>query len=132
MTERNSENYRVNELEVYAGAGALAQADILNIAEPGIADEGVPVGSSNLVLRQNVPNPFNPETRISFTLPQDTHVSIRVYNLLGAEVATVIDEPRGAGDHQVVFHPGNLSSGVYFFVLNAGNERLVRRMMLTK
>jgi hypothetical protein len=65
-------------------------------------------------------------------LPVDTHVSIKVYNLLGEEVATIIDEPRAAGNQEVIFHSGHLSSGVYFYVLDAGSSRLVRRMTLVK
>lgn len=132
MTELSSENYRLNELEVYAGAGALAQTSITTFPDPEIVDETVGDVPDDIALRPNAPNPFNPETRINFSLPEDAHVSIKVYNLLGEEVATVIDEPRAAGNHTVDFHPENLSSGVYFYVLDAGATRLVRRMTLVK
>ncbi len=83
-------------------------------------------------LEQNYPNPFNPSTTIGFALPQAEHVTLKIFNVLGEQVATLVDEQRNAGIHKVVFEARTLASGVYFTVFNAGNVRQVRRLMLMK
>jgi len=70
-------------------------------------------------LSQNYPNPFNPTTNISFQVPVNSHLTLKVYDILGNEVATLIDEFKSAGNHEVVFDSHNLSSGVYFYNLKA-------------
>ena len=83
-------------------------------------------------LNQNYPNPFNPSTTISFELPQDSNVQLRVYNVLGQEVETLLDEPRSAGYHQVNFNASNNPSGVYFYKISADSYSNTRKMMLVK
>lgn len=83
-------------------------------------------------LRQNYPNPFNPSTTIRFTLPSSQHVTLTVYNLLGEEVATLVDETVNAGESSVQFDASRLSSGVYLYKLQAGTSTQTRRMMLVK
>jgi hypothetical protein len=87
---------------------------------------------NEITLHNNYPNPFNPSTNISFGLPSEGHVSLKVYNLLGQEVATLVDERRIAGFHTVTFQPADLASGVYFYVLQAGETRLTRRLVFMK
>ncbi|MCB9357372.1 MAG: T9SS type A sorting domain-containing protein [Calditrichaeota bacterium] len=93
-------------------------------------------GSQGLVneyaLNQNFPNPFNPETNISFTLPVATDVSLRVFNLLGQEVATLVNGVQNAGTHVVSFDGGNLTSGVYIYRLEADGFSATRKMVLMK
>jgi hypothetical protein len=81
---------------------------------------------------QNYPNPFNPQTVISYVLPSETRVKIVVYNLLGEEVATVVDAVEGPGDHVVRYSPANLASGVYIYRVSADGESVVRRMLYLK
>ncbi|MCP4633268.1 MAG: T9SS type A sorting domain-containing protein [candidate division Zixibacteria bacterium] len=86
----------------------------------------------NYDLFQNYPNPFNPSTKIHFALPQSEHVILKVYNLMGQEVATLLDENIQAGSHDVDFDGRDLSSGVYFYILNAGDFIKSRKMTLVK
>lgn len=83
-------------------------------------------------LAQNYPNPFNPSTTIAFTLPQAGHTSLKVYNTLGREVASVFDQQLEAGSHQVLFDASALPSGVYMYRLESGRFTTTRSMTLVK
>jgi len=83
-------------------------------------------------LSQNYPNPFNPSTRIDFTLPAAGHVRLKVYNLFGEEVRTLLDGMQFAGTHHVLFDGSNLPSGVYIYRLIAGHFSGSGRMALVK
>jgi hypothetical protein len=94
-----------------------------------------------LALDQNYPNPFNPSTTINFTLAEDSHVSLRVFDMLGREVATLANGEMKAGEvHNVLFDASKLSSGLYFYRLEtrqttggqAGKNSLVKKLMLLK
>jgi photosystem II stability/assembly factor-like uncharacterized protein len=89
----------------------------------------VPEGYS---LRQNYPNPFNPSTVISYHLPIGIHVTLKVYDVLGRDVATLVNERQDAGDHSVTLNAVHLSSGVYLCRLQAGSYHDVKRLMLVK
>ena len=83
-------------------------------------------------LGANYPNPFNPTTMITYTLPEARPVTLRVYNVLGQEVARFNEGVREAGRHQVRFDASQLSAGVYVYVLEAGDFKAMRRMVLLK
>jgi plastocyanin len=83
-------------------------------------------------LRQNFPNPFNPSTTISFDIPSPTHVSIKVYNLIGEMIATIADENMSAGSYSMVWNAASIPSGVYFYRLNAGQFTQTRKLMVLK
>lgn len=83
-------------------------------------------------LFQNRPNPFNPATKIVYRLSVGGAVSLRVYNSLGQEVRTLVDGAQNAGEHEVVFDAGDLSSGVYFYRLSTQSFSKVRKMILIK
>ena len=86
-------------------------------------------------LYQNYPNPFNPITKISFQLPVGGHTRLKVYDILGKEIATLVDEYKNAGSYEVEFNAGqttNLSSGVYFYKLHSGNNVQIKKMILIK
>jgi hypothetical protein len=84
-------------------------------------------------LSQNYPNPFNPTTTIEFTLPSDGRVVLKVYDITGRELATLLDEERKAGVYQqVVFDASRLASGVYFARLQFGGKQLLKKMLLLK
>lgn len=81
---------------------------------------------------QNYPNPFNPVTQIRFALPEQVHVNLTVYNLLGQRVATLINETRSSGWHDVTFDATGLSSGVFIYRIEAGESVKTRSMMFVK
>jgi len=83
-------------------------------------------------LDQNYPNPFNPVTTIRFALPEPTHVDLRIYDVLGREVLTVIDRKMKAGVHEVPFKASGMSTGVYFYRLIAAGRVNTRKMVLLK
>jgi len=86
----------------------------------------------NYTLSQNYPNPFNPSTKIDYNLAKSGFVKLSVYNLLGKEVATLVNGNQEAGLHTVRFDAANLSSGVYFYKLQAGNTVLTNKMVFLK
>jgi hypothetical protein len=83
-------------------------------------------------LYQNYPNPFNPATTISYQLPEDGKVSLIIYNILGQQVATLVDEVQNAGYKQVVFNVNKISSGVYFYRLRAGSFTEIKKMLFIR
>jgi hypothetical protein len=84
------------------------------------------------VLEQNYPNPFNPTTVVTYLLPVASNVKLIVYDLLGRPVATLVNERQAAGRHSVKFDAGGLSSGVYFYRLQAGNFVRTKKMILVQ
>jgi hypothetical protein len=87
---------------------------------------------TTIALLQNYPNPFNPATTITFELPSASHVSLRVYNLLGQEIGIMVDGMQTAGVHRVTFDASRCSSGVYLFQLKVGATVQTRKMLLLK
>ncbi len=84
-------------------------------------------------LEQNYPNPFNPTTTINFSIPRSSEVSLRVYDALGKEVATLVNEFRNAGNYSVNFAASpNLTSGVYYYTISADNFTSTKKLMLVK
>ena len=83
-------------------------------------------------LAQNYPNPFNPTTNIAFNIPMDMIVKIKIYDIAGREISTLVNELKTAGNHSVSFTGSSLSSGVYFYKIEAGNFVETKRMVLVK
>lgn len=90
------------------------------------------INPSAYSLRQNYPNPFNPSTTINYTIPVSGFVTLKVYNVLGKEVGTIVNGVKEAGTHSVNFSASGLSSGVYFYKLTAGNFSSTRKFIVTK
>jgi hypothetical protein len=88
--------------------------------------------SYSFALQQNRPNPFNPVTNIAFALPETQDVRITIYNANGRVVKTLLDERRNAGEHSIRFDANGLSSGVYFYRIDAGPHSEIRKMTLLK
>ncbi len=87
---------------------------------------------TSLELNQNYPNPFNPSTTISFSVPENGNAVVKVYDVLGKEVATLLNESLNAGFHTVKFDASSLTSGIYFYSIKFGNQILTNKMMLMK
>jgi hypothetical protein len=83
-------------------------------------------------LSQNYPNPFNPSTSIKYDIPKHSGVKLVVFDLLGREVATLVNEMKKPGSYEVTFDGTNLSSGVYFYKIEAGDFVNVKKMVLIK
>ncbi len=83
-------------------------------------------------LSQNYPNPFNPSTSIDFSIPKESQVVLKIYNLLGQEVATLVNKDMRAGNYTYQFNANNLSSGIYIYRLQAGDYSFTKKMTLLK
>ena len=92
-------------------------------------DNGIP---TNYSLNQNYPNPFNPSTTIRFSIPEAGLVTLKVYDMLGQEAATLVNEVKGVGNYEVSFDASKLTSGMYIYTLTAGKNVISKKMMLVK
>ncbi|VAX19759.1 hypothetical protein MNBD_IGNAVI01-2080 [hydrothermal vent metagenome] len=98
----------------------------------GVERETAPVVVEKFNLANNYPNPFNPSTKIQYSIPTNEFVSLRVYDIIGREVATLVNQQQNSGVYDVEFNASNLTSGVYFYKIEAGNFVSVKKMMLLK
>ena len=87
---------------------------------------------NNCSLSQNYPNPFNPSTKINFDIVKPGFVSLKVFDILGKEVATLVSENLSAGSYETDFDGSNLSSGVYFYRIETNEFTQVKKMILNK
>ncbi|MBK9097587.1 MAG: T9SS type A sorting domain-containing protein [bacterium] len=125
--------FRDKNLEQGMYAYRLIQTDYdgsqRNIGEIEVFVNEVP---STLNLEQNFPNPFNPSTTIKFSIPEQSHIKLKVYDLLGRVVSTLVDEILDAGFYQKVFDASNLGSGIYFYSLSTDKNTITKKMLLLK
>ena len=130
----------INELQNYR---ALKDENILLSHPEELLNETEMIKPDNYILSQNYPNPFNPATTISYTIPRTGLVTLKVYNLIGVEVAVLVNEDQAPGNYQVDFNTGggstyddansrNLSSGIYFYRLESGDYSRTMKMNLIK
>ena len=119
---------------------ALPNGDVVELTPvvgTSVEDEINTTTITNYELQQNYPNPFNPATTISFTIPERSNVKVVVYDMLGQEVATLVNEEKTAGSYNIEWNSLDsngfqASSGIYFYSLEADNFKETRRMMLVK
>ena len=83
-------------------------------------------------LYQNYPNPFNPSTVIKYEIPEPSHVSLIIYNVLGIQIEMLLDEYQNSGIHSVIFNARKYSSGVYFYMLKTNNHQQTKKLLLIK
>ncbi len=117
-----------NPQQVLYSAPYVVDPQIPTIVKPN-ANNTIP---EQYMLSQNYPNPFNPTTTIAFTLPVSGNVTLKVYNIVGQEVATLVNTFQPAGAYEAQFDATNLSSGVYFYSLKAHTFTQVKKMVLMK
>lgn len=110
--------------------------EIINAINSGLLkqenEDNTKVIPDAFVLQQNYPNPFNPSTTIKYSIPTSEFVTLKVYDILGNEIATLVDEEKPAGSYEVNFQASNLSSGIYFYALQAGSYTQTKKMILMK
>jgi photosystem II stability/assembly factor-like uncharacterized protein len=96
------------------------------------ADEYLSNYPREFILYQNYPNPFNPRTSIGYRLPSRSYVTLKVFDLLGCEVATIVNGRKESGEHSVTWNAGNLPSGIYYYRLTAGTLVETKKMVVTR
>lgn len=112
--------YRLKQMD-YDGSFAYSDEVEIDIEQPSV-----------FYLGQNYPNPFNPSTNIKYSIPADGIVTLKVYDLLGKEVSTLVNDYQQAGTFDVVFDGSKLASGVYYYQLTSGELNAAKKLMLTK
>ena len=90
------------------------------------------VKPTEYTLEQNFPNPFNPVTQIKYSIVDNGIVTLKIYDVLGREIATLVNEEKAAGNYEVRFDASQLSSGIYLYTLQVGNFTQTRKMILLK
>ncbi|MEP7145631.1 MAG: YCF48-related protein, partial [bacterium] len=108
---------------------------ILSTAKGGTIISGITQNNSlstDFLLFQNYPNPFNPSTKIQYSLPNNSYVTLKVYNIIGREMQTLVSKEQRSGNYEIEFSGNNLPSGVYFYRLEASNFVQTKRMVLIK
>ena len=110
----------------YSGNGTFCNAPV------AVENEDDLVTPKEFSLSQNYPNPFNPSTVISYQLPVSSHVSLKVFDVLGNEVAALVNEEKPAGSYEIEFNAAELSSGIYFYTLQAGEFLKTKKFTLLK
>jgi len=113
----------------HASGGMKGTITVNSTSDVETIGETIP---NDFILMQNYPNPFNPATTISFSIPAPSYVSLRVFNLLGKEVAQIISEEMPAGRHSKQWNAADLTSGVYFYRLQSGDFVETKRLMMLK
>jgi plastocyanin len=116
---------------LHGGPGAQGMSGVIIVENPvGVPEDELI--ADKFELQQNYPNPFNPTTTISFSIPSLTFTSLKVYDILGNEVAILVNEEKPAGAYEVEFNAGGLTSGVYMYSLHAGNFIATKKLLLMK
>lgn len=104
----------------------------ITVQPTGVTSQESITAPVSMMLRQNFPNPFNPATSIGFQIPREGPVALRIFNLLGKEITTLVNEHMKPGSYSVNWHADGLPSGIYLYRLEAGGKSITRRMTLTR
>jgi len=115
-----------------SGTSAYSASGIFMTGDQILAVQGDPGTPAEFRLFQNYPNPFNPSSTITYEVPHNMHVKISLYDPLGREVATLVNDNRPAGRHSVTIDAGNLPSGAYLYRMTAGGYGSVRKLLVVK
>jgi hypothetical protein len=121
--------YRIKQIDVDGYSKYYVKIAEINLNVTAVKENQVPKEFS---LLQNYPNPFNPFTIINYQLPTGSFVTLKVYDVLGNEIATLVNEEKAAGEYKVNFNSSNLASGMYIYKLNAGGKTFIKKMILMR
>ncbi len=116
---------------IHGAPGGVGMSGIIRvISSTGINDNAVQ--PDRFLVEQNYPNPFNPTTTIRYTLSQSGLVTVKVFNILGEELATLANGKESVGSHEIQFNVASLPSGIYFYRVQDGNVTQTKKMLLLK
>ncbi len=116
----------------WIGKMAIDQIGLNSITATGVESYNKDNLPTKYELRQNYPNPFNPSTAISYSILKSGLVTLRIYDILGKEVATLFNGQKTPGNYAVNFNASNLSSGIYFYILESGSFISTKKMVMLK
>jgi hypothetical protein len=116
---------------------SISRTDVLNTILQWFdgtldAENENPLAVSDYKLSQNYPNPFNPVTVISYQVPVKSFVSLKVYDIIGREIQSLVNEEKDAGRYEIYFDASSLSSGVYFYKIKSDSYSEIKKMVLIK
>jgi hypothetical protein len=114
---------------IYAGsASGIYRTEFIT----GVKDQSTDKGLEEFYLGQNYPNPFNPITSINYSVPKTSYISLVVYDVLGREIKTLVNEEKLPGSYSVQFNGSSLSSGIYFYAMRTKNFNAIKKLILLK
>ena len=117
--------------EPHGGPGGVDMSGVITVETPvSVSDQKLVL--DDFKLHQNYPNPFNPTTIITYSISNSNFIKLKVYDNLGNEIANLVDEEKASGIYRVEFNAANLSSGIYYYELKAGNFIETKKMTLIK
>ena len=129
MQSNNSYWWRVKAFNV-AGWGEFSEVRTFDVILTSVEEDyQLPTEFS---LEQNYPNPFNPTTTIKYQIPELSLVTLKVYDVLGSEIETLVNEEKPTGTYEIIWYAESLPSGVYFYKLQAGSFIEAKKMVLMK
>ena len=119
----------------YNGNLQWSMFELIEYSQPGFIPTGISESSNKVYtyrLYQNFPNPFNPVTTIKYSIPHNSFVYIKLYDILGREIKTLVAKEEKAGNYEVKFDGSDLSSGIYFYTMSVNNFIETRKMVILK
>lgn len=122
----------MKDVAIEAPNGTIHLLEIVQDEHSELQKQPERIGNANELSLDNYPNPFNPSTLITFSVPKSGHVSLKVYDALMREASVLLDAVMPSGIHQVSFDGTSLSGGVYYCKLSAGNTSLFKKLVLMK
>jgi hypothetical protein len=120
------------KVEIMSEGRTTYWIDSMQVIVPGVEVEGEELQPLSYKLEQNYPNPFNPITTIKYQIPELSFVVLKVYDVLGNEISTLVEDEKSVGSNEVEFNAANLPSGIYFYKLQAGDFMEVKKMVLLR
>jgi plastocyanin len=117
---------------IHGSPGGVGMSGIIHVITPTSIHTNKADQPDRFIVEQNYPNPFNPSTNIRYDIPQKSLVTVTVFNILGVEIATLVNGEQASGQHEINFKADNLPSGIYLYKVQAGNYIQTKKMSLLK